>query len=192
MGDEAIASFVANSVVAERGATERLAQAFEALVPEAERKERLLDLAQAEASDSPLGAEGGFEDLWQSAASMLTSYSDQNYVSDEYGRELSGARTQAIEVERVSDDPPERVQEWLATVSDAAVRQLDLSLLLDLLRLETDPVKWQAVAIVGVAEIERRTLLGEVSDAQQLADAHRARVGGRTAARVWPRRRRRC
>ena len=171
MGDKGIAAFVANSIVSERGATERLAQAFQALVPEAERKERLLDLAQAEVAGSPLGTEGGFEDLWQSAASMLTSYSDQKYVSAEYGRELSDARTQAIEVDRVSDDPPERVQEWLASVSDTAVRQLDLSLLQDLLRLETDPARWQEVAIVCVAEIERRTLLGEVSDALQLTGA---------------------
>ena len=89
------------------------------------------------------------------------------------------ARTQAIEVERVSDDPPERVQEWLATVSDAAVRQLDLSLLQDLLRLETDPARWQEVANVGVAEIERRTLLGEVERRAAADGRDRARVGGR-------------
>ena len=177
MGDAGVAKFVANSVISERGATERLAQAFEALVPEAERKERLLELAGNEAADSPLGAEEGFETLWQSAASMLTSYSDENYVSDAYGRELSGARTQAIEVDRVSDDPPERVQEWLSSVTDDAVRQLDLSLLQDLLRLETEPAKWQEIAMVGVSEIERRTLLGEVNDARQLADSIVRRAG---------------
>ncbi len=171
MNDSGIASFVAHSVVSERGATERLAQAFQALVPEAERKQRLLELARTEAGDTPLGAEEGFETLWQSAASMLTSYSDETYVSAAYGRELSNARAQAIEVDRVSDDPPERVQEWLATVSDDAVRQLDLSLLEDLLRLEAEPARWQQVAMVGIAEIERRTLIGEVSDARHLTRA---------------------
>ncbi|HEY6362079.1 MAG TPA: HEAT repeat domain-containing protein [Vicinamibacterales bacterium] len=171
MGDARVASFVANSVVNERGATERLAQAFQALVAESEHQERLLELAKAEASETPLGAEGGFEELWQSAASMLTSYTDEKYVSADYGRELSGARTQAIEVDRVSDDPPERVQEWLASVSDSAVRQLDLSLLQDLLRLENEPSKWEAVATTAVVEVERRVLLGEVSDAQRLVDA---------------------
>ena len=177
MSDTGVAKFVANSVVSARGATERLAQAFEALVPEAERKDRLLELAKHEAAASPLAAEEGFEKLWQSAASMLTSYSDENYVSAAYGEELSGARTQAIEVDRVSDDPPERVQEWLSSVSDDAVRQLDLSLLQDLLRLETEPAKWQEIAMVGVAEIERRTLLGEVNDALQLADSIVRRKG---------------
>ena len=178
MGDGAVASFVAGSIVSERGASERLAQAFEALVPGLERKERLLDLAKSEAEASPLGQEDAFEQLWESAASMLTSYSDKNYVSADYGRELSGARTQALDVERVSDDPPERVEAWLSTVSDGAVRQLDLSLLLDLLTIEIDPARWRDLARVVITDIERRTLLGEVQDAQQLVE----RVMRETAA----------
>ena len=170
MGDTTIASFVASSVVNERGATERLALAFEALVPEAERKTRLLELAKETASQSALGGESGFENLWQGAAEMLMSYSDKSFVSDEYGRELSGTRTQAIEVERVSDDPPERVQTWLASVSDEAIRGLDLSLIQDLLRIENEPAAWQAIASVAADEVERRTLLGDVATSQALLD----------------------
>jgi hypothetical protein len=170
MTDGTIASFVANAVSSERGATERLAHAFEALVPEAERKERLLQLAEDEVRRTELGREAGFEELWQGAADMLMSYSDENYVSEDYGRELSSARTQAVEVERVADDPPDRVQVWLSTVSDIALRQLDLDLLLDLLRIEADPDQWRQVAAIVAAEIERRTLLGDIDGAQQLAD----------------------
>jgi hypothetical protein len=186
MADDTIASFVATSVVNERGASERLAQAFEALVPELDRKERLLSQARDEAAGSPLGQESGFETLWESAANMLTSYSDKSYVSDEYARELSGAKSQAIDVERVSDDPPERVQQWLATVADPALRELDLSLLLDLLRIETDAATWQSIATMAAAEIERRTLLGAVTEAQQLADAivRELRPDGRAALRA--------
>jgi HEAT repeat protein len=168
MGEDTIASFVAGSVVAERGASERLALAFEALVPEADRKERLLDLAKVAARQTPLGEEAGFENLWQGAADMLMSYSDKSFVSAEYGRELSGARTQAIEVERVSDDPPDRIQAWLSTVNDDSVRQLDLSLIHDLLRIEHEGEAWQAIATVAADEIERRTLLGDVPTAQNL------------------------
>lgn len=169
--DRGLASFVANAIATEGGATDRLAQAFQVLVPEPERKERLLGLVRGDLERSELGSGEAFEELWQSAAQMLTSYSDQHYVSDAYGRELSGARTQALEVERVSDDPPERVQAWLSSVTDDAVRQLDLALLLDLLRLESEPAKWDAVAAVAVAEVERRVLLAEVGEAQQLTDA---------------------
>ena len=72
------------------------------------------------------------------AEKLLTSYSDESFVSDEYGRELSSARTQAIDVEQISDDPPERISAWLTTVATSALRALDLTLLLDLLRIEED------------------------------------------------------
>jgi hypothetical protein len=168
MGDGVVASFVAGSIVAERGATERLALAFEALVPENDRKHRLLELAKETAAQSPLGSDAGFESLWQGAAGLLMSYSDKSFVSEDYGRELSGSRAQAIEVERVSDDPPERVQAWRASVSDDAVRSLDLALIQDLLRIESEPAAWQAMAVIAADEIERRTLLGDVHIAHSL------------------------
>jgi HEAT repeat protein len=170
MTDRTIANFVAGNIVAERGATGRLAQAFEALVPDGERKERVLGFAREEVAKSELADESGFEELWQNASGMLMEYSDKPFVSAEYARELSGARTQAIEVERVADDPPERVQAWLESVSDSALRTLDQQLLLDLLHLEQDPGTWRAIANVVLTEIERLTLLGEARDAQQLLD----------------------
>jgi HEAT repeat protein len=171
MTDDTIAAFVAHSVAKDRGATERLAHAFEALVPESERKEQLLELAEEKARQTDIGKDSTFDNLWQSAAEMLTSYSDEKFVSDEYARELSGARTRAVEVERVADDPPERVQEWLATISDNALPHLDLSLLLDLLRIEDDPLRWNAVATIVAAEIERRTILGDLQASASLAAA---------------------
>ena len=183
--DDTIASFVAGSVVETGSASDRLAQAFEALVPEADRKERLLDLAKQEAEKSRLGQQKGFEDLWQSAATMLTSYSDETYVSSEYARELSGAKAQAIDVERVSDDPPERVQGWLATVSDGALQQLDLNLLLGLLQVEHEAAPWRDIARLTVTDIERRTRAGEVQEAHALvfAIARETTAGGREALR---------
>lgn len=170
MNDRTIAEFVAGNIVAERGATGRLAQAFETLVPDAERRVEVLELAREDVSQSALGQESGFEELWQNASTMLMSYSDKPYVSADYARELSGARTQAIEVERVSDDSPERIQAWLSTVSDDSLRRLDLQLLLDLLRLENDAAAWRTISNVVVAEIERLTLLGEAQAAHTLLE----------------------
>lgn len=185
MGDETIASFVAGSVVKEGGASERLAQALQLLVPESDRKERLLDLAKQEVEQSPFGRQSGFEDLWQSAASMLASYSDETYVSAAYARELSGAKARAVDVERVSDDPPERIQGWLGTVDDDALRRLDFDLLLDLLQVEDDAAPWRDIVRIAVSEIERRTKLGEVQDAQKLAFAivRETGAGGRETLR---------
>jgi HEAT repeat protein len=165
-----IAQFVASSVVAERGASQRLALAFQSLVPQLDHKERLLDIAKGIAQQTALGAESRFEQLWEGAAELLTSYSDESFVSEQYGRELSGSQTQALEVERVSNDPPDRIQAWLATVSDAAIRDLDVNLLQDLLRIESDPPSWQAIAAVASDEIDRRTLLGDIATARSLLD----------------------
>ena len=171
MNDDTIASFVANSVAADHGATERLAHAFEALVPEAERKQQLLEIAEAKARQTEFGKNSSFKDLWQSAADMLTSYSDKKFVSDDYARELSSARTRAMDVERISDDPPERVQQWLETISEPALRDLDAQLLLDLLEIENDPQAWGELAAIVAAEVERRTLLGDIEAAGNLAVA---------------------
>jgi hypothetical protein len=171
MTDDTVASFVANSVAADHGATERLAHAFEALVPEAERKEPLLVLAEEKARRTDFGKEATFDNLWQSAAEMLTSYSDRKFVSDAYARELSAAKTRGVEVERVSDDPPERVQDWLATIGDTAVRELDLRLTLDLLRIEEEPAQWEQIATIVATDVERRVRLGELPAAASLASA---------------------
>ena len=171
MSDRTIASFVAGNIVAERGATGRLAQALEALVPDIGARSEVLELARNEVAQSAVGEESGFEELWQNAASMLMNYQDKPYVSSDYARELSGARSQAIEVDRVSDDPPERVQSWLSTVGPEAIRELDLRLMLDLVRLLEDPAQWRDLLNVVTAEIERLTLVGDARNAKRLLDA---------------------
>jgi hypothetical protein len=171
MSDATIASFVASSVINERGATARLAQAFQALVADETRRESVMERAQAEVAHTPLGREDSFEDLWQTASSMLLSYRDEKFVSTEYARELSTARAQAIDVEQVSDDPPERVAAWLATISESELRSLDLQLLLDLLRIEDDLDKWKAIVDPVVAHVDDLVLLGDFESAVPLVQA---------------------
>ena len=168
--DGTVASIVARSVSSERGASDRLAQVFEALVPDTTNKGPLLDQARVEAEQTEFGSDPRFPEVWQSAVTIL-NYSDKTYVSSEYARELSSARSQAIEVERLSDDPPERIAAWLASVSEASVRDLDLLLTLDLMRVETEADNWAAVADVAVREIERRSLVGDIAGAQRLTTA---------------------
>ena len=101
-------------------------------------------MAKDDVAASPLGSTEGFEAVWNNVAEkLLTSYSDEPFVSDAYGKELSGARTKAIEVEGVSDDPPERIGAWLSTIATTALRALDLTLMLDLLRIEQDEERWR-------------------------------------------------
>ncbi len=72
-------------------------------------------------------------------------------------------------MERVSDDPPERIGRWVSSIGPAEVRALDLQLLLDLLVIEADPEKWQQVTIPVVNHIEDCLLVGDFDAAVQLA-----------------------
>ena len=171
MSDTSVAHFVAGDVIAERGATERLAHAFQALVPEMDRRRQLLALAEHEVAASDLGHEENFTELWGRVEGMMTSYSDSTYVSEEYGRELSSARTNPIDVERTSDDPPERVAAWVLTVNDTALRQLDHQLLLDLLTIENDARRWRDVAEAVGGHADDLMRVGFFDQAWQLAEA---------------------
>ncbi len=171
MTDATVSQFVAHSIVEQRGATERLAEAFQALVPEADRRQRLLGLARDEVAASPLGADGSFPELWQRATDMLTSYSDEPYVNEAYARELTTAREHAADVERIGDDPPEQVAAWVSSVSDAALRTSDLELLLDLLRIEEEPARYRDVLDPVVAHVNDLVLLGDFEAAAPLAAA---------------------
>jgi len=171
MSDDLIADFVARTIIAERSPSARLAEAFQALVPEIDRRRQLLSFAEERVAQSPLANEDSFEGMWARVEVMLVSYTDSTFVSEEYARELSGARTQAVDVDKVSDDPPERVSSWLATVSDTALRGLDMQLLLDLLRIEADPARWRDVAETVVTHAEDLARAGLVEPALELADA---------------------
>ncbi|HMC76400.1 MAG TPA: HEAT repeat domain-containing protein, partial [Vicinamibacterales bacterium] len=124
-----------------------------------------------EVASSELGQEAAFQDLWQKVEAMLTSYSDEKFVSDTYARELSGARARAVELDATSDDPPERVAEWIATVADASLRNLDSLLLSDLLRIEEDGARWRDIAETVIAHAEDLVRVGYIDQALQLAES---------------------
>jgi len=169
MSEGTIARFVSRHVMAEDTPTDRLAQAFQTLVRDTDQQARLLSLAREDVAASPLGSTEGFESVWNHIAEkLLTSYSDKPYVSEDYGRELSGARTQAVDVERVSDDPPERVSAWLGTIATTALRALDLTLVLDLLRIEENDERWSELMSPVVSLLEDLLLVGDFDAATEL------------------------
>ena len=171
MSDQTIAGFVSRNLIAEGSPTDRLAQAFQALVSDSTERERLLTMAKDDVAASPLGSTDGFDDVWGAVAhKLLTSYSDKPFISEPYARELSSARTHAVAVEKVSDDPPERVTGWLTTVSTTAVRTLDISLLLDLLRIEQHDARWGDLMAPVVHTLEDLLLVGDFDAALSLID----------------------
>jgi hypothetical protein len=169
MTDKTIAQFVARNVVEAPTSTDRLAVAFQALVKGKEDRTRLLALAHKDVAESPLGNTEGFEGVWDHVAEkLLTSYSDKSFVTEEYGRELSSAGTRAIDVEHSSDDPPERVSAWLSTVATPVLQTLDLTLMLDLLRIEENDERWGGMTTPAVALIEELLFVGDFDAAVQV------------------------
>jgi hypothetical protein len=169
MTDSTIASFVSRHVISGDTSTDRLAQAFQTLVRGGEEQQRLLALAKEDVAASPLGSTEGFESVWNNVAEkMITSYSDEPFVTEEYGKELSGARAKAIEVEGVSDDPPERISAWLGTIATTSLRTLDLTLMLDLLRIEPDEERWRELMKPLVGLVDDLLLVGDFDAAAQL------------------------
>jgi HEAT repeat protein len=171
MPDRAIASFVSRNVIAEGSPTERLAQAFSSLVNDTQHRERILSLAKDDVAASALGGSKEFDGIWtQVAQKLLTSYADKSFVSEAYARELSTARVHAIDVEKVGDDPPERISVWLGSVSTTVLRSLDISLLLDLLRLEQDDAQWGELMAPVVHTLEDLLLVGDFESAVGLVE----------------------
>ena len=182
MSNETIAHFVARHVGEPDSSTARLAQAFQALVQDGERRERLLTLAHDEAQVSPLGQSEQFEQLWEGIAQKLTTYSDRPFVSDDYARELT--RAQTIPVEQVHDDPPERIRAWVGTVATEQLRGLDLVVVADLLRLEQDPDKWALLTPAILSLLEDFFLVGDLDAVEQLLNA--LRDGGAAGTTLRP------
>jgi HEAT repeat protein len=186
MPDAAIAGFVARHADAGSASIDRVAQAFQTLVRDGDRRERLLSLAHDAVASSPFGSVDGFEEVWgQVAQKMMTSYSDKPFVSEEYANELSRTRSQIIDVEQLSDVPPELMSAWLASVATNELRRLDLTLVLDLLRLEEDTSRWATLMRPIQSLIEDLLLVGDFEAAGELIDAlvREAQAGAETTRR---------
>ena len=183
MASEDVATFVSESVTAEHGASHRLAEAFQALMPDLDERRQLVSVVGQQLAESPFGQADAFPDIWKRAETLLTSYQDEQFVHDQYARELNQARTQATEVEDVADDPEDRIASWLETVNEPALQSLDLRLLVDLLTLERDQFRWRDIAQTACSHVEHLTLSGDLGRALTLLDrVARERPDGDTPA----------
>jgi len=173
MRPELLAGFAARSIVAHHGATAQLAEALRVLVPETDRREHVLARTGAALARHPIANTLGFKELWERASALLASQSDEAYVSRSYDPALDTSRAQASAMGRNAGDPPERVALWLRTVSDSALRGLDVQLLIDIIRVETEPDRWRDMARLLVAYVDDLMLVGDFRSARQLIETLR-------------------
>src|SRR5204863_6270969 len=76
--------------------------------------------------------------------------------------------TQAITIDQITDDPPERMSAWLGTVATSELRKLDLTLLLDLLTIEQNAQIWGSLMPPVVSLMEDLLLVGDLDAACDL------------------------
>src|SRR5687767_8843458 len=168
--DDMISKFLVDNVVKDRGASNRLATAFQTPVPDPSKQQDILAAAAKQAAamfpDDPQ-----LESVWTSSTEMLMSYSDAKFVTEDYARELTLAQSQALDVEKIGDDPPARIRAWLSTIAEQEIRKLDQRLLLDLLKLEKRPDAWSGVLDTAINDIDALVLVGDLTLAEQLLAA---------------------
>ena len=169
--DEMISKFLVDNIVQNNGANARLATAFQTLVPDPGKQQEILAAAMQQAAEA-FTDEQQFESVWQKSTEMLMHYSDAKYVSDSYAQEMTfaQAQSQALDVEKIGDDPPARIRAWLATLTEDQIRTHDQRLILDLLQIEKRQDAWAGVLDTAVKQIDDLVLAGDVKLAQQVLD----------------------
>ena len=135
MPDTTVSKFLSKAMGEAGAASAALTEMFRALVPNAKRRRLIL----SEAQDISLGAD--VVEQWAELERNLEAHVDRRFISDQYGDELHEAQDRGADAGFASEDPPERLSAWLDSISGEAERELDLLLLEDLARVETDPVR---------------------------------------------------
>ena len=78
-------------------------------------------------------------------------------------------------------DPPAELAEWMETLAQSNIRSLSTGLLLDLLAIETDPIRYSDIAHDITALAEDLLSAGAYADAKTLVEALANRAGERDA-----------
>ncbi|MBI2187546.1 MAG: HEAT repeat domain-containing protein [Acidobacteria bacterium] len=135
--DDTVAGLLAQALTRDRRVTARLAQVFGTIVPDDERKRRVLAMARSMLSEQDFGAAGQFSTAWTAMEQLLLTYDDTPYVSASYQASLDGVGERAELLAARGGLPPE-LPEWMDTLQPDNVRASSVVLISDLLRIEDD------------------------------------------------------
>jgi hypothetical protein len=184
--DAKVAQLLATTLAIDGHASDRLATIFNTIASDSDRKRRVLTLTRSMLSETTFGRASQFESLWTSMQELLVSYNDTLFVSESYRAALDGVGGRAERMAH-ADLPPE-LPTWLDTLGEQNVRALSVTLLVDLLNLETDADRAAEIAGDLAALAENLLMSGAYNDAlvvtTTLADrGSRAAAIGRDACR---------
>ena len=167
--DTKVARLLATALSSEGQASGRLAQIFDTIAPDAERKKRVLTLTRTMLSESNFGQSRQFMAIWNSMEELLMSYNDKPFVSQSYRAQLDGAEARAETV--AIKDLPEEMPEWAASLGQQNVRKLSVALMIDLLKLERDGGRAAEIAADMTALAEDLLMAGDYTEARNVAGA---------------------
>lgn len=174
--DDTVAQMLATAMSRDGKATERLAQVFDTIAPDDERKRRVLRMTRTLLSESDFGKAGQFKAAWASMEELLVSYNERPFVSDHYQAALAGAGERA-DIMAARDVPPEWAN-WVDTLKQDNVRRLSVLLITDLLRIEEKPDRAAEIASDMVPLAEDLLLAGSFDDLLIVAQALRDCAAG--------------
>jgi hypothetical protein len=176
--DAKLAQVLAAALAADGQASPKLAEVFDTIAPDPERKRRVLTMARTMLSESAFGQTDKFKPIWKSMEELLLSYNDKRSIPETYRTQLDGAGGRSEEAAR--KDVPEEMPEWLESLGQQNVRKLSVLLVTDLLKLERDQARAGEIANDLTALAEDLLMSGDYRDARDVAAALDEAAGNRT------------
>lgn len=180
--DQSVAQLLATTLALDGRATTRLADIFDTFALDDTRRDRVVSLTRSALQQTGPGAGdgGAATTIARSMEELLLAHDDRPFVSDGYRAALDGASARAGSM-AMAELPPEHGA-WLETVDQEHVRVLSHTLLIDLLRLEHDPLRGADLVKDMIELAEEQIATGEYGPAAELAGAIDERIRQPTSA----------
>jgi hypothetical protein len=167
--DAKLAQLLATALGADGQATASLAEVFDTIAPERDRKRCVLSMTRKLLDDTSFGQSKQFKTVWNSMEELCMAYNEDPFISDQYRMQLERAATRGDVA--AAKDLPDEMPEWIESIGQQNVRKLSVALLIDLLRLEDDPVRAAEIVTDMTALSEDLLLSGEFAEARDVAAA---------------------
>jgi HEAT repeat protein len=158
-----VAQLLATALSRDGRASARLAQVFDTIAPDAERKQRVLTMTRSMLGEQDFGRTGQFRAVWATMEELLLGYDEKPYVSSAYQATLEGAGARA-DILAGRDLPPE-LPEWVESLGQDNVRTLSVQLISDLLRIEGHPERAADILQDMVALLDDLFMAGDFANA---------------------------
>jgi hypothetical protein len=160
--DFKVAQLLATTLAIDGQASERLAGVFDTIAPDEPRKRRVLTMTKTLLTESSFGQTNQFQTLWTSMEELLLAYNEKPFVSAQYKAGLDGI---GVRAEAMAGEIPEELAALVETLGQDNVRRLSVTLLVDLLKLETNAERAPELARDVAALGEDLLLAGDYASA---------------------------